>query len=86
MPLITSLFLRRTKGDRPPVIPERSKSLAFIGQFCALPDDVVFTVKYSVGSAQTAVYSLLGLNSTPPAVYKGQYNPRVLLKAFSGSA
>jgi oleate hydratase len=82
MPFVTSQFLRRGKGDRPHVIPDRSKNLAFIGQFCELPDDVVFTVEYSIRSAQTAVYSLLGLNRTPPPVYKGHYDPRVLLKAF----
>jgi oleate hydratase len=43
---------------------------------------VVFTVEYSIRSAQTAVYSLLGLERKPPAVYKGQYNPLVLLEAF----
>jgi len=64
------------------VVPKGSKNLAFIGQFCELPDDVVFTVEYSVRSAQTAVYSLLSLNRTPPPVYKGQYDPRVLLEAF----
>ena len=42
----------------------------------------MFTVEYSIRSAQTAVYSLPGLNRTPPAVYKGQYDLRVLLKAF----
>jgi oleate hydratase len=82
MPFVTSQFLRRGKGDRPQVIPDRSTNLAFIGQFCELPDDVVFTVEYSVRSAQTAVYSLLGLKRTPPPVYKGHYNPRILLKAF----
>jgi oleate hydratase len=82
MPFVTSQFLRRAKGDRPRVVPERSKNLAFIGQFCELPNDVVFTVEYSVRSAQTAVYSLLGLSRTPPPVYKGHYDPRVLLKAF----
>jgi oleate hydratase len=60
-----------------------STNLAFIGQFCELPDDVVFTVEYSIRSAATAVYGLLGLNRQPPAVYKGQYDPRVLLKAFT---
>src|SRR5271167_3067565 len=79
---LPSPFLRRAKGDRPRVVPERSKNLAFVGQFCELPDDVVFTVEYSVRSAQTAVYSLLGLNREPPAVYKGQYDPRVLYRAF----
>jgi oleate hydratase len=82
MPFITSQFLRRNKGDRPQVVPERSKNLAYIGQFCELPDDVVFSVEYSIRSAQTAVYSLLGLNRRPPPVYKGQHDPRVLLKAF----
>ena len=47
-----------------------------------MPDDVVFTVEYSVRSAQTAVYSLLGLEKKPPPVYKGNYDPRVLLEAF----
>jgi oleate hydratase len=47
-----------------------------------MPDDVVFTVEYSVRSAQKAVYTLLGLEKEPPPVYKGQYDPRVLLKAF----
>ena len=82
MPFITSQFLRRSEGDRPNVLPEHSKNLAFIGQFCELPDDVVFTVEYSIRSAQMAAYSLLGLSRTPPPVYKGQHDPRVLLKAF----
>ncbi len=82
MPFITSQFLPRSKGDRPQVIPEGSKNLAFIGQYCELPDDVVFTVEYSIRSAMTAVYSLLGLDREPPSVYKGQFNPRVLLEAF----
>jgi oleate hydratase len=83
MPFITSQFLRRGKGDRPPVVPKGYPNLAFIGQFCELPDDVVFTVEYSVRSAQTAVYELLGLRRKPPAVYKGQYDPRILYKAFA---
>jgi oleate hydratase len=82
MPFITSQFLRRDESDRPQVIPEGAKNLAFIGQFCELPEDVVFTVEYSIRSAQTAVYSLLRLNRTPPAVYKGSYDLRVLLNAF----
>ena len=62
MPFITSQFLVRARGDRPQVVPQGSTNLAFIGQFCEIPDDVVFTVEYSVRSAQTAVYSLLNLN------------------------
>lgn len=82
MPFITSQFLRRAEGDRPHVRPVHSKNLAFAGQFCELPDDVVFTVEYSIRSAQVAVYSLLGLKRTPPPVYKSHFDPRVLLKAF----
>ncbi|MGB8030462.1 MAG: oleate hydratase [Terracidiphilus sp.] len=81
MPFITSQFLCRSKGDRPLVVPPGSKNLAFIGQFCELPEDVVFTVEYSIRSAQTAAYSLLGLKRTPPPVYKGQDKIRVLLEA-----
>jgi oleate hydratase len=82
MPFITSQFLPREKGDRPHVIPSGSSNLAFTGQFCELPEDVVFTVEYSIRSAQTAVYALLGLNREPPAVYHGTFDPRVLFKAF----
>ena len=82
MPFITSQFLRRDKGDRPQIVPKGSQNLAFIGQFCELPDDVVFTVEYSIRSAQTAVYTLLGLKLEPPAVYQGKFDPRVLYRAF----
>lgn len=83
MPFITSQFLRRKRGDRPNVVPEGWANLAFIGQFCELPNDVVFTVEYSVRSAQTAVYTLLGLNRSAPPVYKGHHDPRVLYGAAS---
>jgi len=82
MPFITSQFLQREHGDRPQVVPKGSKNLAFIGQFCELPEDVVFTVEYSIRSAQTAVNKLLGLTLAPPSVYKGSFDPRVLFKAF----
>ena len=82
MPFITSQFLAREPGDRPPVVPQGSTNLAFMGQFCELPDDVVFTVEYSIRSAQLAVQSLLGLQRGPPPVYKGVFDPRVLFKAF----
>jgi len=53
-----------------------------MGQFCETLDDVVFTVEYSVRTAQLAVYGLLDLKLKPPGVYKGKLDPRVLLKAF----
>jgi oleate hydratase len=82
MPFITSQFLAREIGDRPQVIPKGSTNLAFMGQFCELPEDVVFTVEYSIRSAQVATYALLGLSRKPPAVYHGKFHPRVLYKAF----
>ena len=50
--------LTQGKGDRPTAVPPGWKNLAFTGQFCELPDYVVFTLEYSIRSAQTAVYSL----------------------------
>jgi oleate hydratase len=81
MPFITSQFLRRSPGDRPEVIPLGTHNLAIIGQFCELPDDVVFTVEYSIRSAQTAVYRLLGLERRPPAVYQGKFDLQALYRA-----
>ncbi|MBZ4170964.1 oleate hydratase, partial [Escherichia fergusonii] len=82
LPYITSQFLVREPGDRPAVVPPGSTNFAFISQFCELPDDVVFTVEYSVRAAQTAVYTLLGLNKQPPAVYNGQADPKVVVQAI----
>jgi oleate hydratase len=82
MPYVTSQFLVRKAGDRPDVVPRGSTNLAFLGQFAELPDDVVFTVEYSVRSAQIAVYSLLKLDKKPSPLYKGQHDPRVLFAAL----
>jgi oleate hydratase len=81
MPFITSQFLTRAKGDRPQVIPEVSTNLAFLGQYCEIPDDVVFTVDYSSRSAQTAVYKFLDLDKDVTPIYKGQYDVRVLFNS-----
>ena len=82
MPYITSQFSVRKAGDRPQVVPEGSKNLAFIGQYCEQPDDVVFTVEYSIRSAQRAVYTLLSLEQKLTPLYKGAHDPRVLFEAL----
>jgi oleate hydratase len=82
MPYITSQFLTRGSGDRPEVIPKGSTNLAFIGQFVEIPQDVVFTVEYSVRSAMMAVCGLMGLKKQPRSVYKGEHDPRVLAKVL----
>lgn len=81
MPLITSQFMPRQPGDRPPVIPRGAENFAVIGQFCEIPLDCVFTVEYSVRSAWTAVHSLTGQVPPPPPVLRSDRDPRALLKA-----
>jgi oleate hydratase len=82
MPYITSQFLPRRKGDRPRVVPRGSTNLAFLGQFCEIPDDVVFTVEYSVRSAQIAVYTLLHLDKGVSPIYRGYRDPRILFNSL----
>ena len=68
MPYITSMFMPRKHGDRPLPVPLNSKNLAFVSQFVEIPEDVVFTVEYSVRAAQTAVYGLLDIDRAIPPV------------------
>ena len=86
MPYITSMFMPRLHSDRPLPVPQGSKNLAFISQFVEIPDDVVFTVEYSVRAAQMAVYELLGIDREIPPVTPYDKSLRVqlnaLLKAF----
>ncbi len=82
MPYITSQFMPRLGTDRPQVIPEGSKNIAFIGQYAEVPDDVVFTVEYSVRTAQIAVFGLLGLDRKVSPFYKGQHDPKILFEAW----
>jgi oleate hydratase len=82
MPYITSMFMPRAKGDRPPPIPLGSTNLAFISQFVEIPDDVVFTVEYSVRVAQMAVYKLLDLNHKIPAIAPHDQSRRVQFEAL----
>lgn len=82
MPYITSQFMPRKVSDRPKVIPDGAKNFAFIGQYVEIPDDVVFTVEYSVRAAQIAVFGLLDVNRKVSPFYKGQYNPGILFDAL----
>ena len=82
MPFITAQFLPRSTGDRSAIVPKGATNFAMIGQFCEQPDDVVFTVEYSIRAGQTAVYHLLGIDRQPPAVQRGTHDFRVLFEAF----
>ena len=82
MPYITSEFERRDVTDRPLVIPQDAKNFALLGQYVEIPEDVVFTVEYSVRGAMHGVYGLLGLRNEIPAIYHGIAHPRVALDAL----
>lgn len=82
MPFITSQFMPRSAGDRPPVMLEGASNFAVMGQFCEIPDDAVFTVEYSVRSAMTAVYSLLNVEKEVPEVRPSRREPAVLFRAM----
>jgi oleate hydratase len=79
MPYITSEFQRRGAADRPPVIPEGTKNFALLGQYVEIPEDVVFTVEYSVRGAMLGVYGVLGLTIEIPPIYHGIADPKVAL-------
>ncbi len=78
MPYITSQFMVRKNGDRPEVLPAGTKNFAFIGQFCEIPNDIVFTVEYSIRSAMIAVRGLLNIDKKIPDIYQGLYSPTVI--------
>ncbi|MFJ5811968.1 oleate hydratase [Streptomyces sp. NPDC093093] len=82
MPYITSQFERRDVRDRPLVIPRGSVNFAFLGQFTEIPEDVVFTVEYSVRGAMHAVYGLLDVDKEIPAVYHALSDPMTALRSL----
>src|ERR1022692_1182438 len=73
-------------NDRPLPVPRGSWNLAFVSQFVEIPDDVVFTVEYSVRAAQMAVYELLDIDRKVPPVTPHDKSLRAqfeaLVKAF----
>ena len=85
MPYITSMLMPSAKGDRPPV-PSCARNLAVVSQFVEIPEDVVFTVEYSVRTAQIVVYELLDIRrEIPPILHHDQslkVNFDAVIKAF----
>lgn len=81
LPYITSYFMPRALGDRPLVVPEGSKNLAFIGNFAETPRDTVFTTEYSVRTAMEAVYTLLNVDRGVPEVFASAYDIRTLMSS-----
>ncbi len=81
MPYITSMFMPRAESDRPLPVPRNSSNLAFVSQFVEIPDDVVFTVEYSVRAAQMAVYELLEIDREVPPIHRHDKSLKVKLDA-----
>ena len=75
-----------TLTDRPLPVPKNSRNLALVSQFVEVPDDVVFTVEYSVRAAQMAVYQLLEIDREIPQISHHDKSLKVnidaVIKAF----
>lgn len=82
MPFIDSLFMPRELGDRPDVVVKGASNFAFLGQFAEAPKDCVFTVEYSVRTAQMAVYGLFDTGKEVHPMYDSAHNPKYLLAAL----
>ncbi|KAJ3016588.1 UNVERIFIED_CONTAM: hypothetical protein HDU68_012138 [Siphonaria sp. JEL0065] len=70
-----SQFVKRSNGDRPAVMPKNATNFAFLGQFVEVPNDVVFTVEYSVRCAQIAVFKFCSVDREKPYVAKIEIEP-----------
>jgi oleate hydratase len=81
MPYVDSLFMPRKPGDRPEVLPAGATNFAFLGQFAEAPKDCVFTVEYSVRTAQMAVYGLFETGKEVTPVFDSIHSPEVLIRA-----
>jgi oleate hydratase len=82
MPFGISQFLKRKVSDRPDVVPEGSTNLALTGQFVEVPEDCIFTVEYSVRTAQMAVFKLLNLDKEPTPFPRVSNDLHVVWNAF----
>jgi oleate hydratase len=82
LPYVNNIWLKRSRGDRPPVVPEGSTNLGLIGQYVELEQDIAFTFEYSTRSAWEAIHRLLKRGPAPPPVYQGQLDPKGVLGAL----
>jgi oleate hydratase len=82
MPFITSQFLTRSLGDRPQVVPSGVTNLGLMGQFVEIPFDTVFTVDYSIRSAQMATYTLFKLQKLANPVPAYWLDPAIAQEAM----
>ena len=71
LPYVNNIWLPRSRGDRPPVVPEGSTNLGLIGQYVELEQDIAFTFEYSTRSAWEAIHRLLKLGPAAAARLSG---------------
>ncbi len=81
MPYIDAFFMPRTDFDRPKVIVDGAQNFAFLGQFCEIARDTIFTTEYSMRSGMEAVYGLCHVPRAVPEVWGSTYDIRDLLDA-----
>ena len=82
LPYVNSVWMPRTRADRPRPVPAGATNLGLLGQFAELPREVAFTIEYSARTAWEAIHRLLKRGPAPPPVYQGQYDPSALLAAL----
>jgi oleate hydratase len=82
LPYVNNIWLPRSRGDKPPPVPEGATNLGLVGQYVELPKEIAFTIECSVRSAWEAIFLLLKRGPAPPPVYQGQYDPKALLGAL----
>jgi len=87
MPYVNNIWLPRSRGNKPPPVPEGATNLGLIGQYVEVPREIAFTIECSARTAWEAIHRLLKRGPAPPPVYQGQYDPKALfdtLKVFAG--
>src|SRR6476646_5593810 len=82
MPYVNNIWLPRSRGNRPPPVPEGATNLGLIGQYVEVPREIAFTIECSVRSAWETIYVLLKRGPAPPPVYQVQYDPKALFAAL----
>jgi oleate hydratase len=82
LPYASAMFACRVPEDRPLVIPKGAENFAFLGEWVELPEDIVFTVEYSVHTGMHAVYNLFGVKKQIPPIYHALLDPKVGVAAL----
>jgi oleate hydratase len=83
LPFVNNIWLTRTRGDRPSVVPGGATNLGLIGQYVEVPEEIAFTIEYSARTAWDAIHTLTKRGPAPPPVYQAEYDPKALFNALT---